>query len=380
MVSAFVSQFLLVPAMAQNNKQKIAMGDGNHACAVETNGHLICWGSNESDQLNIPVPLIEAEVSAVSTGIAHTCAITNNKIFCWGDNRSGQLNVPQQVRNWGNVIAGDRFSCGIDFNSRLHCWGDQEFPDNIENIKEIQVLPAGIGQRQGICGVFEDKVQCWIYPASTLYPDLVSVNVNGQYERLRTGKSTQIYASYGQQKICVDNLGSNVPATTPKTKCYRIYSGNSSGRNPVVKEEALPNHGLISDVYPGMEGNFYCALDEVGEKQLKCWMGTFEPGYEHLLWISNLRGTTQLALGRMSGFQNLCAFSDAGLQCYKLGFQDRSDFTRVILVNNSYSPVPNVLAVSMTDEVTCSLRTLSEGNRLHCENDSSVMSDKFFQN
>jgi len=54
----------------------------------------------------------------------YSCGInTDSNIVCWGDNEYGQLNVPAGL---GKVVAlsvGSNHACAIDSNSRLWCWG-----------------------------------------------------------------------------------------------------------------------------------------------------------------------------------------------------------------------------------------------------------------
>jgi alpha-tubulin suppressor-like RCC1 family protein len=72
-------------------------------CALTTSGGVLCWGSNEFGQLgngtvkdsHVPVPVVglSTGVSAVSVGIGgHACAVTTQGgVVCWGDNTFGQL-------------------------------------------------------------------------------------------------------------------------------------------------------------------------------------------------------------------------------------------------------------------------------------------------
>jgi alpha-tubulin suppressor-like RCC1 family protein len=75
---------------------------GFHACGIDLNGTLYCWGLNDSGQLGlgdtfdrlIVTQLTQAPVtfSKVSAGLRHTCAIgTTSNLYCWGYNAQGQL-------------------------------------------------------------------------------------------------------------------------------------------------------------------------------------------------------------------------------------------------------------------------------------------------
>jgi len=88
---------------------------GYHACGIDDNGTLYCWGRNSAGQLgmgdNTDRLVVTqqpnwAPYSKVSAGFNHTCAIrTDGTLYCWGYNAQGQLgtagftnqNLPQLV-------------------------------------------------------------------------------------------------------------------------------------------------------------------------------------------------------------------------------------------------------------------------------------------
>ncbi|RIJ67771.1 hypothetical protein D1871_23125, partial [Nakamurella silvestris] len=122
------------------------------ACALAV-GRVYCWGDNSRGQLgnglnithtNSPVAvggvLFGQQVTAISVGGRHACAIANFHVYCWGSNVSGQLgigddsvvssNTPVAVDSSG-VLAGKRVtsvSAGYDHTcvvaaSKAYCWG-----------------------------------------------------------------------------------------------------------------------------------------------------------------------------------------------------------------------------------------------------------------
>ncbi len=133
----------------------------NHACAFAsystTSATLYCWGSNATDQLGegtssnsselSPVPVFVPSgfpgFAQVSAGTDHTCAIRNGDqlAMCWGRNNVGQLgngisqagatvNAPAAVKmnanidaHFDEIAAGDQFTCAIDQNHNVYCWG-----------------------------------------------------------------------------------------------------------------------------------------------------------------------------------------------------------------------------------------------------------------
>ena len=65
---------------------------------------MYCWGANVSGQLgtgdvesrSVPTPVAGdlGQVSSMSTGLSHTCAINaEQSLFCWGSNSEGQLGL-----------------------------------------------------------------------------------------------------------------------------------------------------------------------------------------------------------------------------------------------------------------------------------------------
>ncbi len=184
------------PAATAAVDGKIAIGS-YHGCAVAAAGTLYCWGAGAAGALGDGTGLTRAEptlvsglteVSAVSAGLASTCAIHGaartlscwgqatggattpqrmvaadvqavavnwvhgclidgtggrNAVACWGQNASGQLGngsteeaaSPQAVRFAdGNpfegavaVVVGVNFSCAQRANGEVWCWGADVF-------------------------------------------------------------------------------------------------------------------------------------------------------------------------------------------------------------------------------------------------------------
>ena len=73
----------------------------NHACALDANNAIYCWGNGYHGQLGNNASGIYTSPQlvtggrtyrAVAAGYLHTCAIgTDNHIYCWGNNHNGQL-------------------------------------------------------------------------------------------------------------------------------------------------------------------------------------------------------------------------------------------------------------------------------------------------
>jgi hypothetical protein len=123
----------------------VAAGD-DHACAVTSDGGLLCWGKNDAGQLGPgaaglarsirPVTVFSSGVTAVAGGGRHTCAILGNgaaaTVSCWGANESGQLGNGTPSATAGIVSTGltgatalalgTSHGCAVVGGS-VWCWG-----------------------------------------------------------------------------------------------------------------------------------------------------------------------------------------------------------------------------------------------------------------
>lgn len=120
-----------------------------HACALKTDGTVVCWGGNEYGQLGngtttdslvaVPVSGLNSVIS-IEAGLSHTCALrSDGSVFCWGHNARGQLGdgttttrlTPAAVSGLGasvsSIAAGYRHTCVIAGTGAAECWGDNGF-------------------------------------------------------------------------------------------------------------------------------------------------------------------------------------------------------------------------------------------------------------
>jgi alpha-tubulin suppressor-like RCC1 family protein len=92
--------------LAGKTLTRLAVGHGNHTCALDSAGAVYCWGSNDGGGLGnggglistVPVAVDTSGVlagralSGISAGDLHTCAVsTAGEAYCWGYNLNGQL-------------------------------------------------------------------------------------------------------------------------------------------------------------------------------------------------------------------------------------------------------------------------------------------------
>ena len=141
-----------VPLLGLDNVAEVAAGD-NYACAVQTDGHVACWGwgrhpnglLQEGCQPDFAGPQRVAGIDGV-TSLAvgardHACARRGDgRVSCWGMNQVGQLGLgladptgsaplpPAPVVELDGVVevtAGYRFTCARRSGDELdvRCWG-----------------------------------------------------------------------------------------------------------------------------------------------------------------------------------------------------------------------------------------------------------------
>ena len=136
------------PALAEQEATRatLDLGDG-HACRVDPDGAVTCWGANGYGQLGLGVRTngrtrpgrvvgLDDDVRSVSAGGSHSCALTMaGAVWCWGDNSSGQLGdgttrpslLPVAVRGLDDpavaLSAGASHTCVVTRSGGAACWG-----------------------------------------------------------------------------------------------------------------------------------------------------------------------------------------------------------------------------------------------------------------
>ncbi len=142
--------------------KQIAGGDG-HVCALDVEGVVHCWGDNTYGQLGnadagtssaVPVSVDGVfDVTAITSGRDHMCALSGTDLYCWGRNDFGQLGTGQtsagaQPAPQGPttatafVSAASHYTCALNQidGDRLLCWGYG--PQGQLGYDPVQVCPA----------------------------------------------------------------------------------------------------------------------------------------------------------------------------------------------------------------------------------------------
>jgi alpha-tubulin suppressor-like RCC1 family protein len=176
----------------------------NFTCARVSTGAAYCWGEGSYGQLgrnsatdsNVPVLVSLSDVASISAGDVHACAVSGGKAFCWGRNNSRQLgdntitqrNVPTQVyptgllagRNVSEVSAGRIHSCAVA-DGLAFCWGTNTYGQLGTNNNTTYAVPtavvttgAAIGKvvssisagGNHTCAIMSGAAYCWGYNTS----------------------------------------------------------------------------------------------------------------------------------------------------------------------------------------------------------------------
>ena len=126
----------------------------SHSCGVRVDGGVVCWGGNESGQLDVP----SGRFSAVAAGSSHSCGVrVDGDVVCWGDNSFGQLDVPSG--RFSAVSASDYHSCGVRVDGGVVCWGNNRSGELDVPSGRFSAVAAGSSHS---CGVRVDgDVVCW---------------------------------------------------------------------------------------------------------------------------------------------------------------------------------------------------------------------------
>ena len=169
-------------------KVSAAACGGQHTCAVGKSGTLYCWGAGASGALgngdtdvNVPTAVAGvSDVSKVTAGANHTCAIASAALWCWGSNSEGQLgtgaasSTPAKVplTNVTVAAAGGQHTCAVA-NGEVSCWGSNVF-GQVGSAQVGTDAPTAVGVPSGFAPASvsaggkhscardsDDKVVCW---------------------------------------------------------------------------------------------------------------------------------------------------------------------------------------------------------------------------
>jgi alpha-tubulin suppressor-like RCC1 family protein len=280
------------------NVASIASSKGNHTCAVIPAGGIKCWGENFSGQLGdgttanrstpVDVAGLTSGVSAVSSGESHTCALTTSGgVKCWGYNDAGQLgdgtttsrSTSVDTVNLTNgvsaVSTGVFHTCALTSSDGVKCWGnnsDGQLGDGttVNRLTQVDV----VGLMNGVDGISvggfhtcaltaTGGVKCWGSNIHSQLGDGTTTNRSPPVDV--TGLTSGVSAvSAGKNHTCALTTSGGV-------KCWGNNNDGQLGNNSTI-HSAIPVDvvGLTSGVSAiSAGGDHTCALTTTGG--IKCW-------------------------------------------------------------------------------------------------------------
>ncbi len=326
---------------------------GKHTCALIAAGGVKCWGANEYGQLSdgtfilnryIPVDVVglESDITALSLGRIHTCVLTaGGGVKCWGANGSGQLGdgtttvsrIPLDVTGLGigvtAVTTGVYHSCALTNGGGAMCWGwnghgqlgdgtilPNSIPISVGRLGSgITAIEAGKNQTCALTAV--GGMKCW---GSNLYGKLGDgTDINNNIPVGVSGLESGVTAfDTGEEHTCALSTGG-------EAMCWGDNRYGQLGNGTISYSSNLPVNviGLGNGVTALAAGAFHtCALTAVGG--VMCW-GNNEDGqlgdgtnYSSLVPV-NVIGLGSSVTALSVGGAHTCALTAVGgVKCWGL--------------------------------------------------------------
>ena len=166
--------------------------NGSHACALTSNGGVVCWGKGDAGQLGNgdtvnkehPVTVVAAEGSSdpltgivqIASGGEHTCALTQlGGVLCWGNGGNGRLGngvadnkshpvtvVDGEGKSLGNIVqisSGGIHTCALNGEGSIFCWGRGSEGQLGNDDRSDQDHPVAVVETEGSTDTLTDIVQ-----------------------------------------------------------------------------------------------------------------------------------------------------------------------------------------------------------------------------
>lgn len=261
-----------------------------HGCAVNDEGKVFCWGSNEAGTRGdggpkdrafpAEVPGLEGVVRVV-VAFRHSCAQTaSGEVYCWGDNWQGEvghdtayrdaaIDLVRPVKVAGiagieAIWAGESLSCARSTSREVRCWGDAiglgvegPTPTPVEHLADASTL--AFGNQSYWCRILDEAQP---------------VACRGQQYSAWTGLLPHRDATYpgteGAVELALGNEHACARTAAGKVICWGKPTGGALGR--VVDQpgmaEPQPVAGIDDAQAIATSDYQTCAL---GRQTLYCW-------------------------------------------------------------------------------------------------------------
>jgi alpha-tubulin suppressor-like RCC1 family protein len=384
-----------LPAMDLPTVMATGVSAGSqHSCGLTIYGGVRCWGKNDSGQLGdgtytnrlTPVDVVglASEVSAVSAGEHHTCALTSaGGVKCWGDNIHGQLgdgtfsshSIPVDVVGLTSgvsaIAAGEYHTCALTSAGGVKCWGRNNYGQLGDGTTTSRSLPVDVtGLTSGVSTVTAGEfhtcalttaggIKCWGY---NYYGQLgngtiTSRNLPVDVAGLTSGVST-ISAGWGH--TCAIT-------TAGGAKCwgnnYNGELGDGTTINHSTPVDVVGLTGGVGSIAAG--GDHTCALTTMGG--VKCWGnnyfgqlgdGTGQDRFTPVDVVGQTNGVSAIA----TGWGHTCALTVTGrVKCWGYNYYGQlgdGTTTHRLLPADVLGLASGVIAIAAGRRQTCALTTV----------------------
>jgi hypothetical protein len=122
-------------------------GRGSVNCAIKTDNTAVCWGNGRHGRngngvssntgTGAPAAVLYSgtalpNVTQISVGTQHACALAGGSVYCWGNSMGGALGPggvdgatanKLTLANVASVTAGGQSSCALMMDQSVQCWG-----------------------------------------------------------------------------------------------------------------------------------------------------------------------------------------------------------------------------------------------------------------
>jgi len=248
-------------------------------CALAV-GRVYCWGSNEHGQLGngsnitssnsavaVGGPLVGKQVTAISVGEGHVCALADHHAYCWGDNGLDELgqgnngpqssNIPVAVdvagRKVSAITVGAAHSCALA-EGDVYCWGYNGAYQLGDGSSQGRPVPTPI-----LHGVWDaqpvDSISAGTYSTCAISAGLGYCWGSNQFTQLGVGSNdievkqpTAISTKGSLKGLTVKAISSGLATTCLIAGKGSIRAAYCSGLAGEVGSYPLTNRNKFSDV------------------------------------------------------------------------------------------------------------------------------------
>ncbi len=313
-------------------------GNGEHMCAVRSDGSAVCFGGNDYGQLGdgtttrTTTPVVVrgatgplADVTQIAAGRSHTCALfASGAVHCWGDDSEGQLgngaagstrtaSATAVLTGAVLVASGEGHSCAIVDGGGVRCWGrDAEGQLGDGPGADRSDVPVTVVDEDGVplrgvtrlalgalhsCAVGEGgTVRCW------------GRGDEGQAgpQRTRVERATLV-AGLTASRVTAGRAHTCVLTTDGAVSCFGSNREGQLGDAASVRTSPVAVRELTGVEQASAGARHTCAV--TGERVAWCW-GSNE-NYRLGDGTEGERGTP----GRVDGLTNVQSVSAGGGTC-----------------------------------------------------------------